>query len=106
MPLGETEAGEGGSRRQLGVVGVDQHWFPGEPGSPAPPLPARGPGSYSSPSQTAQPVQKALPCQQRLRPPSCLQAGQCSATAREGGLAVLGWRATPGVAQPLHRRVP
>lgn len=99
-PFGETEAGEGGGAQQLGAVGVDQRWFPGgarkSRSSPSRP----GPGSYSSPSQTAQLARKALPCQQHPRPPVCLQAGQAQRRSQEGGLVVPGWRATPGLPQP------
>lgn len=83
-------------------MGVNQHQFPREPRRPAPPLPAWGPGSYSSPSQTEQPARKALCCQQRPWP--WLPAGWVG--AREGGLVVPGWRAPPRLPGSSMGRVP
>lgn len=84
-----------------GAVGVVQRWSLGEPGSPAPPFPARGPGSYSSPSQTAQPARKALPCQHRPQR-RCLQP-----SAAPGGWACCARMVScTRVAQPQRRKGP
>lgn len=80
--MGKIEAGGGGGGWQPGMVGVDRHGFPGEAES-APPLPAWGHDSYSSPSQTVQPAWKALLCKPCLRPlVACHGPGGSACSAR------------------------
>lgn len=82
-------------KEAAGVGGSEQRWLPGEPRASAPPLPTRGPGSYSSPSRHSQAGK--LSAASTARGPGCLRAGRAQRCGL-GGWA--GWPAAPGLLSP------
>lgn len=91
-------------KEAAGVGGSEQRWLPGEPRASAPPLPTRGPGSYSSPSRHSRAGK--LSAASTARGPGCLRAGRVQHCGLRGWAGCARLASSPRVAQSRHRRGP